>query len=307
MLLIGFLPLILVPFVLWEWPLPDGGMWSTSFNYLTGVLHVGMTVAFYVDPELHQFRAERKRVFVGWPIGTIVITALAFATLPLAGRELISVAFAIWLAHHYTGQQIGVASLMLASKNRSLRLDPLDRRVIRSTQVLSTIGLIRSSGYGDTFLDGVPFRAFCLPVFAALLITTLVVLVRGNGRAQGPLRTVSLVWSLAFVAPFALLSHPFVASATAAAVHGFHYVYLVALVTGGGRGRFGWMPSIVGGATIAGVYVLVPMVATHGMAARMAPALLLGIVAAHRAVDAHVWRMRDPDRLAYLRRGLAWL
>ena len=52
MLLIGFLPLILVPFVLWEWPLPDGGMWSTSFNYLTGVLHVGMTVAFYVDPEL---------------------------------------------------------------------------------------------------------------------------------------------------------------------------------------------------------------------------------------------------------------
>lgn len=307
MLLIGFLPLVLVPLVLWEWPLPDGGMWATSFNYLTGVLHVGMTVAFYVDPELHAFRSARKRVFVGWPIGTVLVTATALATLPLQGRELISVAFAIWLAHHYTGQQIGVASLLLASKDRSLRLDSLDRRVIRATQVLATIGLVRSSGYRDTFLDDIPLQALCLPVFAALAIAVAVVLLRGPGRTQGSLRAVSLVWALAFVAPFAVLSQPFVASASAAAVHGFHYVYLVALVTGGGRGRFGWLPSIIGGGAIAGVYVLLPMVAMHGMTARVAPALLLGIVAAHRAVDAHVWRMRDPERLAYLRRGLAWL
>lgn len=303
----GFAPLAIVPVVLWVFPLPDHGPWLTSFNYLTGVLHVGMTAAFYIDPQLSAFRRERRRTFIGWPLGAVAVTFVAFTLMPDDGVALVSVAFAVWLAHHYTGQQIGVATLMLTSHDRTWRLDVLDRRLIRATQVLATIGLVRSSGYRDTFLDGLPLRQVSIPVFAVLAVATVVVVLRGAGRRFGGLRTVTLVWALSFVAPFALLSNPYVASACAAAVHGFHYVYLVALVSGGGRGRWTWVPSVVVGTGVASLYVILPMVASHGFPAKVAPCILLGIVAAHRAVDARVWRMRDPERLAYLRHGLAFL
>lgn len=307
MLVMGSMPLLVVPLVLWAWPLPDHGPWLTSFNYLTGILHVGMTAAFYVDPRLAAFRHARRGTFIGWPLGTVLVTLVAFWAMPETGAALISVAFAVWLAHHYTGQQIGVATLLLVSNDRSWRLDALDRKLIRSTQALSTVGLVRSSGYRDTFLASLPLRQVSLPLFVMLAAATVVVLRRGGGITRCGLRTTTLLWALAFVAPFALLANPYVASACAAAVHGFHYVYLVAVVSGGGRGRWSWVPSVLIGMAVASIYVIVPMVASHGTAARIAPSILLGIVAAHRAVDARVWRMRDPERLAYLRRGLAWL
>lgn len=180
-------------------------MWNTSFVYLTGVLHVGMTSFCYLDPEMRQFRRERPHLFITWPILIGLSAAFALTVPPVSGRAVVNIASAVWLGWHYTGQQVGVVAMALKGEVSSARLRSRERTFIRWTAAVTIVGLVRSAA------EPAP----------------------GGGRRAT--RAVSLVWATAFVSPVVFLGNPIVATATIAAVHSLHYVFLVAHLSGSRR------------------------------------------------------------------------
>jgi len=314
LLAIGLAPLVVIPLLLARFPLPDHGAWNTSFIYFTGVLHVGMTAFFYIDPEMGPYRQQHRAVFVGWPIGIGLATGIALGVLPSSGQAFVAIAFAIWLAHHYTGQQVGVVNLLLKSDVRTTRLAPRERRFIRCTEVLIVLGLVRTAGIESTPLKNIDFDLWLDLAFAVLLIglVALLAISARNGSAPDeaawPLRAISLMWATAFVAPFALFANPFIAAATVAAMHGLPYIFLVAYLSRSrGHGRFAWAATLMAGATVAAVYMLILNHAPAGLLAKAAPAVLFTLVAAHRVVDARVWRLREAPQLAYMQKSFEFL
>ena len=248
LLLTGIVPLVLVPLVLRAWPLPETGWWSTSFIYLTGVLHVGMTSFFYVDPEMRQFRRERPHLFVTWPIAIGVTTAFAVAVLPAAGRAGVDVAFAAWLGWHYTGQQVGVVAMALKGEVATARLRPQERSFVRATAVVTIAGLVRTVDLADTPLRRLDLLLLCRAAVGVLVLWLLWLLFRSartpvDGGGSWATRAVSLSWTVAFVVPFAVVHNPIASAAAVATVHGFHYVFLVAYLSRSRRQR-AWVGTV---------------------------------------------------------------
>lgn len=54
-------------------------------------------------------------------------------------------------------------------------------------------------------------------------------------------------------------------------------------------------------------FVLLEWGPTSGVLSHAVPAALLTMVAAHRVVDMRVWRLREPERLDYMRRSFQFL
>ena len=312
LLITGFAPLLLVPLILRAWPLPSHGTWSTSFIYLTGVLHVGMTSFFYLDQEMGKFRRERPHLFITWPLVIGVSATFALTVLPGFGQALINVAFAAWLGWHYTCQQVGVVAIALKSEVASARLRSRERTFIRCTAAVTIIGLVRSVDLTATPLRHVDLLLACRMAFLALVVALVWLLVRsaveaapGGGRPTT--RAVSLLWATAFMSPVVFLRSPIVATATIAAVHSLHYVFLVSYLSRSRR-RWAWAGTLAVGSLTGGVYiVLLVWGRTNGVLSHAVPAMLLTMVAAHRLVDTRVWRLREPERLDYMRRSFQFL
>lgn len=312
LLLTGVAPLFIVPYLLRVWPLPSTGWWSTSFIYVTGVLHVGMTIFFYIDPAMKQFRRERPHLFVTWPIGIGVVTAFALAVLPHAGVVYVGVAFAAWLGWHYTGQQVGVVAMALKGEVATARLRPQDRQFVRATAVVTIAGLVRTVDLSDTPLRRLDLLVVCRAGVVVLALGLVWLLwsaahseVAGGGTWGT--RAASLTWATAFVVPFAVVHDPIAAAAAVATVHGFHYVFLVAYLSRSRRPH-AWMGTVaVGGLTAAAYVALLQWAPVNGVFSHVVPCITLTMVAAHRVVDMRVWRLREPERLDYMRRSFQFL
>ncbi|MEQ1699728.1 MAG: hypothetical protein ABMA25_06440 [Ilumatobacteraceae bacterium] len=312
LLLTGIAPLIIVPMVLRAWPLPATGWWNTSFIYVTGVLHVGMTSFFYVDPEMRQFRRERPHLFITWPVAIGVVTAFALAVLPDAGRAAVTVTFAAWLGWHYTGQQVGVVAMALKGEVATARLRPRERTFVKATAVVTIAGLVRTVDLSDTPLRHLDLLLVCR-VAVIVLGVWLVWLLRSSARTPADgggswaTRAVALSWTVAFVLPFAVVQNPIASAAAVATVHGFHYVFLVAYLSRSRRQR-AWMGTLTMGALTAALYVaLLEWAPVNGVFSHAVPCITFTMVAAHRVVDMRVWRLREPERLDYMRRSFHFL
>lgn len=312
LLITGLAPLVVVPLVLRAWPLPSTGWWNTSFIYVTGVLHVGMTIFFYVDPEMRPFRRQRPHLFLTWPIAIGVSTAFALAVLPDAGKEYVGVAFAAWLGWHYTGQQVGVVAMALKGEVATARLRPQDRYFVKATAVVTIAGLIRTVDLSDTPLRRLDLLLLCRAAVVALALwlgwllwTAARTPVAGGGTWAT--RAVSLAWATVFVVPFAVVHNPVAGAAAVATVHGFHYVFLVAYLSRSRRRR-AWVGTVAMGAATAAAYVaLLEWAPVSGVFSHAVPCITFTMVAAHRVVDMRVWRLREPERLDYMRRSFQFL
>lgn len=281
-----------------------------SIVYFTGVLHIGMTTFFYVDPQLREYRRERLAVFVGWPLAVGVGAAVVIGAGPQLLDTAVQAAIALWLGWHYTGQQVGVVALTLKSESRGARLLTRERRLVRATAVVTMLGLLRGIDLSATPLRNLDGRWPSVVAFAGVCVALVAVL--ATGRAATPARNwttkaVCLAWAVAFTAPFAVFANPAVAAATVATVHSAHYVFLVAYLSRARR-QWAWVGSVASGAAVAAAYIVVLQVSLRGgVAALVAPAFLFTLVAAHRIVDARVWRLREPERLEYMRGSFGFL
>jgi hypothetical protein len=194
----------------------------------------------------------------------------------------------------------------------SARLRSRERTFIRWTAAVTIVGLVRSVDLSATPLRHVDLLLVCRIGFAALVVALVWLLVRSAtepapGGGKRATRAVSLVWATAFVSPVVFLGNPIVATATIAAVHSLHYVFLVAYLSRSRR-HWAWIGTLALGALTAGVYiVLLEWGPTSGVLSHAVPAALLTMVAAHRVVDMRVWRLREPERLDYMRRSFQFL
>lgn len=312
LLIMGFAPLVIVPWLLHVWPLPDHGVWNSSIVYFTGVLHVGMTSFFYLDPELREFRRGRRSLFVGWPLAVGLAMGVALSVLPANGILAVNAAFAIWLGWHYTGQQVGVVAMALKGEVATARLLPRERQFIRWTAAVTITGLVRTVDLSDTPFRHLDLLLVCRVGFAALIAVLIWLLVRAKanpaaGGGTWATRAVALTWATAFVAPLALVRNPVVGAATIAAVHSLHYVFLVAYLSRSRR-QWAWVGTLLLGAAAGGLYMVVQEWGpTRGLSSHVVPVFLYTMVAAHRVVDTRVWRLREPERLDYMRRSFQFL
>lgn len=312
LLVTGLAPLVIVPMMLRAWPLPATGWWNTSFVYVTGVLHVGMTSFFYLDPEMREFRRQRPHLFLTWPIAIGVSTAFALAVLPSTGRALVAVAFAAWLGWHYTGQQVGVVAMALKGEVATARLRPRERVFVRATAVVTIAGLVRTVDLTETFLRDIDLLLLCrvgVVVLAGWLLWLLAASARtpADGGGTWATRAASLGWAVAFVVPFAVVHNPIASAAAVAAVHGFHYVFLVAYLSRS-RHQRAWVGTVTMGALTAAFYVaLLEWAPVNGLFSHAVPCITFTMIAAHRVVDMRVWRLREPERLDYMRRSFQFL
>jgi hypothetical protein len=308
----GFVPLVLVPLILRRWPLPAHGLWSTSFIYVTGVLHVGMTSFFYLDPQMRDFRRQRPHLFVTGPLALGVGIIFALTVLPTSFQDGINVALAVWLGWHYTGQQVGVVAMALKGEVATARLRARERRFIRATAAVTILGLVRTVDISATPLRHLDLLLLCRIGLVALCATLVWILVKGfndapAGGGSFPTRAVSLAWAVAFVAPAAIFQNPVIGAATIATVHGFHYIFLVAYLSRSRR-QWAWVGTLLLGAVTAGVYfALSEWAPSDGILSHAMPAALFSMVAAHRVVDARVWRLREAERLEYMRASFHFL
>ena len=312
LLLSGFLPLLLIPYILRRWPLPDHGLWNISFIYITGILHVGMTSFFYLDPEMRDFRRRRPHLFVTYPLVIGVGTSLALAVLPISGQAAINAGLAVWLGWHYTGQQLGIVAMALKGEAATARLRARERKFIHATAFVTVIGLVRTVDLSSTPVRSIDLLLICRIGVVALTIALVWLLVRAfsetpDGGGTWATRAVALTWTVAFVAPTAIFQNPIVGAAAIATVHGFHYVFLVAYLSRSRR-HWAWVGSLALGAFTAAVYLALSKWAPGNSVIRHAiPVGLFTMVAAHRIVDAKVWRLREAERLAYMRSSFQFL
>ncbi|MDO8363451.1 MAG: hypothetical protein Q7V88_11185 [Actinomycetota bacterium] len=312
LLVTGVVPLLLVPLMLRQWPLPAHGLWNNSFVYVTGVLHVGMTSFFYLDPEMRAFRHQRPHLFVTVPLLIGVGTAAALSLLDSPGQALVNVALAAWLGWHYTGQQVGVVAMALKGEVATARLRPGERRYIKATGMVTMVGLIRTVDLANTPLANLDLLLVCRLGLVGLLAAVGWLLYRAAvepaaGGGTWATRAVALAWATLFVAPLGLVHDPVAGAAAVAAVHSFHYVFLVAYLSRSRR-PLAWVGTVLMGAATAGIYlVLLEWSPADGVLSHALPAMLFTMVAAHRVVDMRVWRLREPERLEYMRRSFVFL
>jgi hypothetical protein len=287
-------------------------MWNISFLYITGILHVGMTSFFYLDPEMRDFRRERPHLFITYPLMVGVSITLALAVLPISSQAAINAGLAIWLGWHYTGQQLGIVAMALKGEVHTARLRVRERKFIRATAFVTVIGLVRTVDLSATPVRSDVLLLLCRIGVVALSITLVWLLVKAfvetpAGGGTFGTRAVALTWTVAFVAPTAIFQNPIVGAAAIATVHGFHYVFLVAYLSRSRR-HWAWIGSLALGAITAAVYVAASEWAPGNPIVRHAiPVGLFTMVAAHRMVDSRVWRLREAERLAYMRSSFQFL
>lgn len=312
LLISGFLPLLLVPLIMRTWPLPDHGVWNTSFIYVSAALHLGMTSFFYLDPEMREFRHDRAHLFFTLPIIIGLGVVFALSVFPAPAPALVNIAFAAWLGWHYTGQQVGIVAMGLKGEVATARLLSRERKFIQATALVTIVGLVRTVDLSSTPLRHTDLLLWCRIGFGALVVAALwlLVMARRNppkGGGSWVSRAVALLWATAFVAPMAIVSNPIVGAATIATVHSFHYIFLVAYLSRSRR-PLAWVGTVLVGAATSGLYVaLIVWGPTEGLLRHAVPAATTAFVAAHRLVDMRVWRLREPERLGYMRRSFQFL
>ena len=177
---------------------------------------------------------------------------------------------------------------------------------------MTILGLVRTVDLSSTFLGEIDLLMLARLGMVVLVGTLVWLLVSGAkepmpGGGSWRTRAVALTWATAFVAPVAVFQNAIIGTATIAAVHGFHYVFLVAYLSRSRR-HLAWMGTVLLGAVAAGIYLaLQEWGPTGGLLSHAVPAAILTMVAAHRVVDTRVWRLREPERLAYMRQSFQFL
>lgn len=270
-----------------------------------GPPHVLATVAMYADPELGEHLRGNWVRYAVVP-GLVLAGALLLAAFgPLVVIQVALAGVGIWTSHHFACQNIG----MVAFACRSLGVagpDTVERRAIKLTgvaAVLAAVPYMRGAG-----LD-LPFdRAFWL---AGLAVFTMASVTAFRGKVDQPLeRTLAMAAAMLFFAPLFVPQIPFtLAVAAYGSAHGAQYMLMVGHL-GAGRSRRDarrhWLILTV--SVVAGGALLVHANRTDPTGdLRLLLAVAQAVTVAHFIADAGLWKMRDPDHRAYMRRHFQFL
>ncbi len=291
------------------WPTLLGGHqlgrdWSASrISLAFGVVHVGTTALFYLDPELRPVLRRNHARYVTAPLAIIAACTLAFAFGP---RPVVFAALAgaaVWQIHHFTRQNLGCFAFFCKARGVS-GPNEAERHIFDLTGWAGMCGVAYTvAPYGDK-LPGVGFLAF--PGIALLAVAAARVILMD----APPWRRLGLGVAVLFYAPlFALRGSLGVAVAAYGFAHATQYYVMMAQLR---KGRTPVARKVYGlGLIAAAVVVGLPLDWAGKIGADSSDRWMLGaytgIVAVHFIVDAGVWKLRDAEQRAFMKRRFAFL
>lgn len=295
----GLVAASLVPFV--AGPLvgalgSEPAVWALATVAL-GAPHVGTSAAFYFDGELRWLRdADRARFYL-WPL-VAVLVGLAVALTATPTMRVYAVAgFLGWQLHHFTRQNLGCFAFLCRARGMAGPTEE-ERRLLDLTTVAGVCAipsaLIEQSIPGED----------ALMLAGGLVMVVTATRAWHAARLSGdPLRAAALAFVVAFYLPLyvfdggaALLGY--------ALAHGAQYLLMVGHLPGHRVDGRRMTLAVVGGFAMVGL----PLYWAMGHTGQpIVFGLFYGVTATHFIIDAGIWKMRDPEQRAYMRRRFAFL
>jgi hypothetical protein len=309
---------------------PAGASPSRALAWLlfTGSsVHVASTGWFYTQREVRAHMREHRVRYLWVPLGLIAgAAALAFLLTP-STLEWPLLAYFAWQFFHYQKQNLGLAALA-ASASRAGPLSRGERRALLAAGIAGIGGLLGHPGLLQLAVR--PALGVLFPVSAAGFAVAagcgIAIFARRPVRPPAGL-CVAYLGALLFSVPVFVFGSPYAAVAGMTVAHGLQYLLLMGLVAGGSPGGslpsvggcprrpgergIGWLlpVAVLANVALIGGALLSASSHLHGAApaGRLVYGCYLGLVMSHFAVDAGLWRMRDPFPSSFLGARLPYL
>jgi hypothetical protein len=298
------------------WAPRDRLMPSAGLAWLLFVgssVHVAATATLFAFSEVRGYARQRARRFIAFPLGCLVVSIAAYATLPREVSARLLLVFFGWQFWHYQKQNLGLAALA-ASATGAPRLGRLERAGVRCAGIAGVMALVAHPVVLQLVplrppaeLAGAMFTASRGLLAIAFGMTLAACLHRRLRSSAGGIESAAvLLLAAAFPAPLMLTQSPYLALGGLTLAHGLQYLLLVGLVvvgpttTAGRLAAAGWLGGAHGVLLLAGVLALAGALAaaSHlhtgpGLTGAVFGAYV-GIVVGHFLLDAGLWRLRDP-------------
>ena len=289
---------------------PDIGL--AWLLFLGSSVHVASTGWLFTNPSLRRYAWEQRGRYVWAPLGLVATGVLLSG---MASPRLMSWAVLLvlaWQLHHFQKQNIGLVALARAS----LDLAPLSRGERTAICATGGAGIAAVCAHPAILQLDVqpPLAEYVAFSASALLVLGLaggtLALTRRRRSDRPPRFCVMYGLALLFPLPIFVFSSPYAALAGMTMAHGFQYLLLMGLVAAGNapRKRLGGAAALCALAVLGGV-VLNLSSHLHGddQPLRLLFGVYLGLLAAHSAVDAGIWRLREPVVRAFLSERVGYL
>lgn len=275
--------------------------------------HVVATSYLLADPEVRRYLSNRPIKMIVTPVALAAGGLLLFS---LSGvvLSITFVVFAIYQAWHFGAQNIGVASFISLSE----RGRPLHRRekiLIRCGIVAGMLGVLQAMmpvtavwfvPLGYIIGVEVPSFAYKIGAVAAIPVAGVAIWMMIQGFRAGHYRFgIAIALSACFLFPMYLTHNYFLGFVSFALAHGVQYlIFLFTHAVGErqptteGRARLGMLALLIA-LVIAGACIWnIPAI---GNIPRIGVAIVPALTLAHFWIDLFLWRMKDPDRAAWIK------
>lgn len=264
---------------------------AETMTLLFGTAHVPLTFGMYADPDLRPFlRAHPARCFAA-PILLMLVFGTVYEVAPREVLQLVIAGFVCWQLHHFAKQNVGMLSFWCRA-NGLAGSDQTERRLIVATGVAGMLGI---APLLPSYAGGrLPFAQALWVTGAVLLLVVGVVMVR---RAELERRLPLLAVAVFFLPLFLFPSNPAAAILGFGAAHGAQYYLMVGHLAAPRR----WLFPVLASFAVVG-YLLMT-----APSAGWWRGVVTGVTMAHFVVDAGMWRMKDPERRAYLTSRFSFL
>jgi hypothetical protein len=289
--------------------------------FIGSAVHVASTGWLFTVSEVRAYARENKARCLWVPALLIAMTAIAAGVIsPVAFRWLL-VPYFCWQFLHFCKQNIGMAALA-ASAQRVSSLLATERWPLLLAGGSAIVALAAQPRLlGLRLALGLHLRSVAVALvplaaggFAVAVVAGLFALARRPIAQRPPGFCVTYLTSLLFCLPVFVFASPYAAVGGMTVAHGLQYLLLVGLVAGNGSAA-GRRPSrIVRLAALANIALIggaALSASSHlhnaGPGGRAIFGVYLGIVMAHFAIDAGLWRMRDPLARQFLASSLPYL
>lgn len=270
-------------------------------------VHVAATVGLFSFAGVREHARHHAGRYLVMP-GSLLMAAMAASlVLPSQAMSLLLLGFFMWQFWHYQKQNLGLASLAMASA-RLPALSRVERRCIGASGVGGILALVAH----PSILQLVAWRPGPSLAAATHLVAELVLagcavtatacaLRRWRAAAATPAAITVTLLAVLFPVPLVLTSSPYAALGGLTLAHGLQYLLLVGHVMAGPPTHRGASPSptvlvAVAALVVAAAGALATASHLHGgrdATARLLFGAYVAAVMTHFVVDAGLWRLRD--------------
>jgi len=278
------------------------------------LIHVPMTLYLLSDAEIRQMVGRHPMRFIAVPVALFAVSIFASTGLPAEHQFWYWLPVAVWQNWHFGKQNVGIYSMARAAQRAGSML-PVERRLIVVGSILGAL----AAYFGSEELGGgnVPKDIELLwapmvlrPVAAGaqfvLLFVSAFYVVRNRARVTSTTAVIFML-SVNFFLPFYLieLSLPNMFSMTLLA-HGLQYLAVLGFHARSSKWTLAAYLGI--GLLLAEIYSLHFVVPSwvYGPSA-LGYGVAMGILLAHFWFDSMIWRFKDPEGRAWMKRRFAFL